>query len=296
MYQPYPSSGRREYESLQGSSTYEPPELSKYQRNDLFRAVESSRMPITGFVLETYIGQDPVIVPYPVTVIRHRATGALFGIMPFRPDEFLLRYQMGPASEGELFVFGGYGPYSCDPDSYEIPTHEARYPWGDVLRVVRGWAIGIGESIAAAQEYERMPDLWDTLYRAQDYAAENDGGTEGASFTAQHNEDAENAPFTSTEQAEVSDQIRMIKEYLRDKYKLSSEQMSRVEDALNHAEEASRRMGRKDWLILFNGAILSLIISDLIPPQAAQSVLKLVIHGIGHLFGWGGLPPPLSHG
>jgi hypothetical protein len=106
----------------------------------------------------------------------------------------------------------------------------------------------------------------------------------------------ENTPFTASEQADVSEQIKQVRDYIRATFELTSEQISRVEETLNHAEEASRHMGRKDWLLLFNGAVFSLILTDLITPQAAQHILMLTVNGLGHLFGFGGAPPHLLGG
>lgn len=124
------------------------------------------------------------------------------------------------------------------------------------------------------------PDLWEELRRERQIL-----------------EDAhalfDNTPFTSDEQMAISAQLREIKGYLKNAFSLSDDHMSRVEARLNEAEDASHRMGRKDWILLFNGAVFSLILSDLIPPQAAQHILVLALQGLGHLFGIGGLPPDL---
>jgi hypothetical protein len=55
-------------------------------------------------------------------------------------------------------------------------------------------------------------------------------------------------------------------------------------------------MGRKDWIILFNGAIFSLILTDTITPDMAKHVILLAIHRLSHLFGIGGPPPHLPPG
>ena len=44
--------------------------------------------------------------------------------------------------------------------------------------------------------------------------------------------------------------------------------------------------------MLFNGALFSLVVTDLIPPQAVQHILLMTFHSLGHLFGFGA-PPPL---
>jgi hypothetical protein len=69
-----------------------------------------------------------------------------------------------------------------------------------------------------------------------------------------------------------------------------------VDARLEHVEEASKRMGRKDWITVLNGAVFSLILADLITPDTAQNVILMALHGIGHLFGVGGPPPHLPPG
>ena len=57
--------------------------------------------------------------------------------------------------------------------------------------------------------------------------------------------------------------------------------MARVEERLDAAEDASKRIGRKDWLMAFNGAVFSLFLSDLIPQQAATHMVVMAISGLG---------------
>jgi hypothetical protein len=99
-----------------------------------------------------------------------------------------------------------------------------------------------------------------------------------------------NDRFTVAEQYQVARQLRMIRESLKQNFNLSAEQMRRVEDRLDEAEDASRRLGRKDWILLFSGAVFSLILADIVTPDVAQHILIITTHGLGHLFGAGGGP------
>jgi hypothetical protein len=45
--------------------------------------------------------------------------------------------------------------------------------------------------------------------------------------------------------------------------RLTDEQFSRLETTLNQVEEASRRIGRKDWTLLLGGAIFSMTVGRL---------------------------------
>lgn len=164
---------------------------------------------------------------------------------------------------------------------YLTRSRQQQKRWKDVLSEIRPWVKGIEQFLVKAVEYERTPDLWNELYQARKY------------FSGQQEQRFDATLFTVAEQAEVSNQIGQIKAYIRAEHRLTREQISRVEAMLKHAEEASSRMNRKDWLILFYGAVSSLVLADLITPQTAQHVFLLTIHGLSHLFGFGGLPPQL---
>jgi hypothetical protein len=63
------------------------------------------------------------------------------------------------------------------------------------------------------------------------------------------------------------------------------------------------RWAVKDRLMMFNGAVFSLILTDLITSQTVQHVILMTIHGLSHVFGFGGTTPPgpvgkprLTHG
>ena len=145
--------------------------------------------------------------------------------------------------------------------------------WSNILEWARKWA----QEVSA-------PDLWTDLRHSQ------------ASLVGPQYDDLENTPFTYDEQKEIAAQLIQIKEAIKKTYSLSSEQMSRVEARLDEAEAASRRIGRKDWLLLFGGTLFTVMVTDLISPDIVQHILSMAIHGLGHLFGGNGnsLPVP-SH-
>lgn len=151
------------------------------------------------------------------------------------------------------------------------PSNEIN--WEEVVKYVQTWVDGINETIN---------DLWEQFDQS---SGELLGGEPAQTI--------ENTPFTRDEQTEISARIKQAKEYIQTSGELTSEQKSRIETRLDHAEEASKRIGRKDWLMMFNGAVFSLILTDSITPQVAQHIFTLVVHGLGHFFGYGGPPPHL---
>jgi hypothetical protein len=122
------------------------------------------------------------------------------------------------------------------------------------------------------------PDLWIGLRNTK------------PSLGSPEERNSENTPFTVSEQLQISTVLRETKAYVKQTYELSDVEFARIEERLDEAEEASRRIGRKDWILLFSGLILTLIVTDLVTPGVAQQILTTVLHGLGHLFGQGAKP------
>jgi hypothetical protein len=143
--------------------------------------------------------------------------------------------------------------------------------WQATLERVGSWAW-------RAKHYINTPDLWANLRSAR------------TTLASSRFEALANTVFNRYEQSEIAERLSEIKTYIRETYSLSTAQMSRIEARLDDAEEASRRLGRKDWLLLFGGTILSLIITDLVPPEVVQHIFTATLHALQHLFAGG--PPP----
>ena len=128
------------------------------------------------------------------------------------------------------------------------------------------------------------PDLWEKLRQGSELLASGQHG------------DLANTLFTHTEQVQIARQLAEIKQYVHKNYELTAEQTARVEARFDAAEEASRRLGRKDWVLLFGGALLGTLTSALLPAHIVLEILTATAQGIGHLFGGGPpqLPPETS--
>jgi hypothetical protein len=103
----------------------------------------------------------------------------------------------------------------------------------------------------------------------------------------------ENSSFTAPERKAISRQIEQIKEQVHQTPELTAEQISGVEQKLDDLVEASKRVGRKDWLTMLYGAAFGMIVNDAVPAHIVQAVISMTIHGLGHLFGLGSLPSAL---
>lgn len=148
-------------------------------------------------------------------------------------------------------------------------------PWDEVVvPVLRHWLELLGRELDAGE------DPWEQIKRQREIVAAEPGGVE-------------NTPFSETERAQISTQLREIKEYLRSAQSLGEAQMAAIDSRLEYLEEAAGRMGRVDWRNAFVGVMLGLVVEAVAPPEAVREVLSLALRGLSHLFG-GALPelPP----
>lgn len=133
------------------------------------------------------------------------------------------------------------------------------------------WLQEIRETVGA-------PDLWEELKNRRQLLAEAQS-------------ESENTPFTGEEQRKIADRLQEIKDQLREKSELTSEQLTEVHKKLDEAAEASKRMGRKDWLVFLLGTITALIITATVTGGLGEHIFSEVVHGLSSLFA-GGYEPP----
>jgi hypothetical protein len=168
---------------------------------------------------------------------------------------------------------GTYVAFMTVGDTYQGRSSEGE--WDTLMAALDTWAREVA--------YESdTPDLWTELQQVPEILATAQAG--GAS----------NKPFAPDEQAEISRRLDEIKNLVREKFDLTDEQLAAIDQRLDDAEEASKRLGRKDWLMMFYGGLVSTFITDAVPPTVIQTVLSTVIHGIAYIFGIGGPPPIIS--
>ncbi|HUQ23588.1 MAG TPA: hypothetical protein VM049_11310 [Gaiellaceae bacterium] len=147
--------------------------------------------------------------------------------------------------------------------------------WQDVpIPIFKIW-LGLLE-----RELDAGEDPWEQIQREREIVAAEPG-------------DVENTPFSESERAQISTQLREIKEYLRTTQSLGAAQMVAIDSRLEYLEEAAGRIGRVDWRNAFVGVMLGLVVEAVAPPEAVREVLSLALRGLSHLFG-GALPelPP----
>jgi hypothetical protein len=105
--------------------------------------------------------------------------------------------------------------------------------------------------------------------------------------------DFANTPFSPAEQKQIAAQLQEVKKQVQELYGLSNRQMTQVNEKLDAVIEDAGRLGRKDWIVIFIGTILPLVLSDVLTWGAAHHILALTLHGLLHLFTSGIEPPQI---
>jgi hypothetical protein len=114
------------------------------------------------------------------------------------------------------------------------------------------WAVLENTFHSWAEEVQlevESPDMWEEIRQSSELLDASSG-------------ELANTPFTESELAQISKQLREVKTYVREVCSLTAEEAADVEKRFDDAEKASRRMGRKDWLLLFLGTLFPLIYQD----------------------------------
>lgn len=258
------------------------PELTKVQQNELYKSIEDGGLDpaecdlthiykpervltqpvysILPFRRNIKIGEERTTLPGSRNAqIKHLPSGSLFDIKismfrQYKPADSLIPYYFY-----ESFIAGERRSNGTD--------------WQRCLDGARKWSEIVKRECVD-------PDLWEELRRKRTFLGRA------------RQEDLANTSFTTEERAEIADQLKEIEESVKRACSLSAEQAEYVERRFDEVKDASHRLGRKDWLLLFGGVLFSLILSAVVPPEVVQHILTMAAQGMSHLFG-AGAPPGL---
>lgn len=146
----------------------------------------------------------------------------------------------------------------------------ATYPgsWSVVTPHVDSWLTNLKREVES-------PDLWKAV--AQERALTTAAAKEGES----------NAPFTTDERRLVSVGLLEIKQYLLVVYPSSQQERAAIETRLAYLEQASERLGKKDWLNLAVGVLANIVVTLAMDADKARELFRLAGQALDWLLGAG---------
>lgn len=250
--------------------------LTKRQRNEIFETLAASGVAPDTCKLDYVAGAPRLASDEALQALRDRLSGGFSPPAQRGTADAYVRHEVS----GSSFRFKGDssrdGHYVASMTVGHVFLREcSSCVWNQLMENLAEWAKEV--------RYETdTPDLWAEFQRVPEI------------LIVVQDARAINAPFTPAEQAQISNQFDEIKQLVREQYELTDDQLAAIDQRLDQAEEASTRLGRRDWAMMFYGGVMSTFMTDAVPPGVIQTVLITVLHGIGHIFGFGGPPPIIS--
>jgi hypothetical protein len=92
---------------------------------------------------------------------------------------------------------------------------------------------------------------------------------------------ASDEPFTASEREELLQRITTLQDEVKRLTSLNDKQSEAILGMLDQAQEASGRLGRKDWLLAGIGAGTALVITGVVPPLFMLHLAVRFIHVVG---------------
>ena len=193
------------------------------QKNLIFGTIQSAGFSPTDFEWQTFEMRYGDSVP----LLRHVPSGFYFIIerRQFDTDEWGFAVKYSPGDETEF---------------------EERYPgsWSNVPSHIVIW-------LKLIKRETEIPDLWQALTSDTQLIQDVDA------------QPSDNLPFAEADLPSVRKALGEIKAYILKSHDLSDAQKRRIEARFDHLEEKADDFGRKDWMTLVIGTLLSIGVDEL---------------------------------
>ena len=172
---------------------------------------------------------------------------------------FIIKYE----AHGFYFSFSKKGEalfkaISYKPAGNKLEQRSAggKYKWSQIVGRFKAWLSYLAREVTA-----------DSLYLSM---SEGDAIMTVASRSA----DIDNESFSETEVGQIREGLDKIEELVRNYYELNGEQIDRFLELSSNLKEGARSYGRRDWLFMLIGALVSYTIQVGLPPDEAQRLLR----------------------
>jgi hypothetical protein len=180
----------------------------------------------------------------------------VFGYESYRSTQLLHK------QTGYYFRFGCflcmYSPGSRS--KVEAMRHDSN--WEAIRELFLKWASRVKKESEA-------PDLWAMI------GSEQALGLQASATT-------DNRLFSPQEQATIAANLEEVRTSIVTLHNLREEDRQFMDENFNYLKEASRRVGRKDWLLLTYGTLVNTAVTLAMTPPVAQGFLQLA----ASLFQW----------
>jgi hypothetical protein len=93
---------------------------------------------------------------------------------------------------------------------------------------------------------------------------------------------SDNVPFNFSEKEKIKGNLIEIFEYIKSTGLANEQNIRIIEDRIGYLQEASERLGRKDWIGLAVGVIMNIVVAAAFSPERTQEVFRFA----GRILSW----------
>jgi len=181
-------------------------------------------------------------------------------------DEVVVRHP----SSGATFTFSGAaGKYVSSYVAGDVTGPElTKYSWDGLIERVGLWLSDVKQDI-------ETPDLWADLGRQRELLASASDQT------------LANTPFAPNEREEITEQLNEFRADVKAAFALSEQQSEDLDERVDYLIDATKHLGRKDWLNICIGSMFGYVLTVVLPPDASRHLFEMLAISIGHFFGHG---------
>jgi hypothetical protein len=225
--------------------------LKRRQLNDVLSLIQQSELDPSEFEWADIEG-----VEHQGVIVGHRARfghECRMSVLTHRPSKYFCKF-------GLAYITFSPGV------QHRVESLEHMDVWELKLKSAREWLTELHKEVGA-------PDLWASI------------GQEKVLSTAASSATLDNRPFTAAEQKLIAGKLDEIKASLLEGQQFAAEQAATIEWEFAYLKESSTRLGRKDFLNVLLGGLITVVVGVALAPDAARSLLRLA--GMAMQWIWG---------
>jgi hypothetical protein len=158
-----------------------------------------------------------------------------------------------------LVDYGQHQAYYCPGES---TAHEESRggSWEGQLALVERWIVNLKREVG-------VPDLWAVL-------------SEQTALAQAASADSPNTEFTASEREQISAVLREIKAYIEHTNELNETNRVFLDSRLAYLEDAAHRLGRKDWLNIALGVLVTVVWGLVMAPERANELYHFLSNAL----------------
>ena len=137
--------------------------------------------------------------------------------------------------------------------------------WECKVRYFQGWLGELKKFILAIEEHSATPDLWSGVHSQEALVQRLNSASLG------------NLDFSVDEQKYIAVQLRELAAFIQATNAVEKSQLEEIKSRFKYLEEASTRIGRKDWLNILFATLVAIVVSVVLPPEMFDSLYNLTL-------------------